>query len=74
MNIYLKESEVKVIFEPKLGLEVTIVEDGDFCLSQESSKIFVSIGQMRGLMKKMPDLLKLADEKRSMHLSKSEVV
>lgn len=64
---------MKVIFEPKLGLEVNIAEDGDFMLSQTNNVIYVSIGQMRGLMKKMPDLLKLADEKRSMHLSKSEV-
>jgi len=64
---------MKVKFEPKLGLEITITEGGDFSLKQDSDMVLVTIGQMRGLMKKMPDLLKVADEKRANYLSQSEV-
>ena len=61
------------MFEPKLGLEVTITENGDISLKQDSDMVLVTIGQMRGLIKKMPDLLKAADEKRANYLSQSEV-
>lgn len=64
---------MKVVFEPKLGLEISIAEDGDICLTQDSNKVFINIGQMRGLMKKMPDLLKEADLKRADYLNQREV-
>jgi hypothetical protein len=64
---------MKITFEPKLGLDISISNDGDFVLSQTNNVIYVSIGQMRTLAKKLPDLMKVADEKRSEHLNQGEV-
>ena len=64
---------MKITFEPKMGAEIYIAEDGDFCFEQEDAKVYLTIGQIRGLMKKMPELLKLADDKRTEHLRKTGV-
>lgn len=64
---------MKLTFEPKKGVEISIADDGDFCFEQDASKVFMSIGQVRGFMKKLPDLLKVADDKRAAHLRQSEV-